>query len=116
MAFVTLFRNLAGVVHGAWDNELDLLSAVRQLYSFLPLNNHQPPPSIQCMDPEDRVSPMLDHFIPESNEVGRFEYVLGCYVIRCTHVRKAHLLGCSNACSDAHRLASAADFCCACTG
>jgi acetyl-CoA carboxylase carboxyltransferase component len=30
---------LPGVAHGAWDNELELLSAVRELITYLPLNN-----------------------------------------------------------------------------
>jgi hypothetical protein len=30
---------LPGVAQGAWDNELELLSAVRELVTYLPLNN-----------------------------------------------------------------------------
>jgi hypothetical protein len=29
----------AGVAHGAWNNELELLSAVRELVTYLPLSN-----------------------------------------------------------------------------
>jgi hypothetical protein len=29
----------AGVAHGAWNNELELLAAVRELVTYLPLSN-----------------------------------------------------------------------------
>lgn len=35
----------SGVAHGAWDNELDALAAIRQLYSYLPLSNRSPLPT-----------------------------------------------------------------------
>lgn len=59
----------SGVAHGAWDNELELLSAVRELVTYLPLNNREKPPFYQSPDPDDRPCPMLDRIIPEQAEV-----------------------------------------------
>lgn len=59
----------SGVAHGAWDNELELLSAVRELVTYLPLNNREKPPLYQSPDPDDRLCPMLDRIIPEQAEV-----------------------------------------------
>eukprot|EP00878_Enallax_costatus_P014007 GHUV01014648.1.p1 GENE.GHUV01014648.1~~GHUV01014648.1.p1 ORF type:complete len:526 (+),score=65.23 GHUV01014648.1:397-1974(+) len=59
----------SGVAHGAWNNELELLSAVRELMTYLPLNNRDKPPAYHSPDPEDRPCPMLDRIIPEQAEV-----------------------------------------------
>ena len=56
------------MAHGAFDNDLDLLAAVRQLYSYLPLSNRQLPPSYPCPDPIDRPCPALEHIVPDSPE------------------------------------------------
>jgi len=59
----------SGVAHGAWDNELELLSAVRELVTYLPLSNKQKAPVYHSEDPDDRMCPMLDRIIPEQPEV-----------------------------------------------
>eukprot|EP00884_Botryococcus_braunii_P019306 jgi/Botrbrau1/6059/Bobra.0042s0039.1 len=56
----------SGVAHGAWDNELDALAAIRELYSFLPLSNRAPLPQVAARDPVERLCPYLDHVIPDS--------------------------------------------------
>lgn len=58
-----------GVAHGAWDSELEVLAAVRELYAYLPLNNRQQPPRLACdthTDPVSRACPTLDWLVPES--------------------------------------------------
>ncbi|WIA28133.1 hypothetical protein OEZ86_010705 [Tetradesmus obliquus] len=59
----------SGVAQGAWDNELELLSAVRELVTYLPLNNRDKPPLYPSSDPDDRPCPTLDRIIPENAEV-----------------------------------------------
>lgn len=59
---------LSGVAHGAWDNELETLAAVRDLYTYLPLNNQQRAPDIDGDDPPDRPCPLLDHIVPDMSE------------------------------------------------
>jgi hypothetical protein len=39
LVLLLLLPLLPGVAQGAWDNELELLSAVRELVTYLPLNN-----------------------------------------------------------------------------
>lgn len=38
----------AGVAHGAFDTELDALAGVRELLSFLPSSNREPPPRVRA--------------------------------------------------------------------
>lgn len=59
----------SGVAHGAWNNELELLSAVRELVTYLPLSNRDTPPVYPSPDPDDRQCPILDRIIPENAEV-----------------------------------------------
>ena len=42
---------LAGVAHGAFENDIDALLKLRQLYNFLPLSNLDPAPLMSCDDP-----------------------------------------------------------------
>eukprot|EP00775_Hariotina_reticulata_P012877 gene12877-13003_t len=67
----------SGVAHGAWDNELELLAGVRELVTYLPLNNREKAPIYPSPDPDDRLCPMLDRIIPESAEVWRKQLRLG---------------------------------------
>ena len=50
---------------------MELLSAVRELVTYLPLSNKQKAPVYQSEDPDDRMCPMLDRIIPEQPEVRR---------------------------------------------
>ena len=56
----------SGVAHGAFDNELEALSSVRHLISYLPSSCRELPPSVQEIDPASREAPYLDAIIPES--------------------------------------------------
>ena len=59
----------SGVAHFAEADELSCLARVRELLSYMPLNNMEDPPRIECTDPIDRADAELDSLIPtESNQ------------------------------------------------
>jgi len=55
----------SGVAHFACGNEDVCLLMVRELMSFLPLNNTEPPPFVQTNDPFEREDTNLDRLIPK---------------------------------------------------
>ena len=56
----------SGVAHLACESEEDALSSIRELISFLPQNNMQPPDPVATGDPAERMSDSLDQLIPEN--------------------------------------------------
>jgi propionyl-CoA carboxylase beta chain len=58
----------SGVAHFALDGEEATLAAVRELLSFLPLNNADDPPAAPCADDRDRRDPALRTIVPEGSE------------------------------------------------
>lgn len=54
----------SGVAHFAVDDDRQCLGLVRELLSYLPANNAEPPPRRVCGDPVDREDPGLDTLIP----------------------------------------------------
>ncbi|MCH5328320.1 MAG: acyl-CoA carboxylase subunit beta [Coprobacter sp.] len=56
----------SGVAHFAVDTEEDGLKLIRQLLSFLPQNNMEEPPLMNCDDPIDRLEDGLNDIIPDS--------------------------------------------------
>ncbi len=50
---------VSGVAHGAYENDVEILKAMRELYTFLPLNNKDPAPRIACRDPVLRTEESL---------------------------------------------------------
>jgi propionyl-CoA carboxylase beta chain len=56
----------SGVCHFAADSEEECLAQVRDLLSFLPLNNVDPPPYVPPTDPPDRREPALAEIVPDS--------------------------------------------------
>ncbi|XP_038050293.1 propionyl-CoA carboxylase beta chain, mitochondrial-like [Patiria miniata] len=60
---------ISGVAHGAFENDIDALAKLRDLYNYLPLSNQDPAPLRACDDPGDRLVPVLDTIVPpESNK------------------------------------------------
>jgi propionyl-CoA carboxylase beta chain len=58
----------SGVSHFTQPDEIACLTQVRELLSFLPSNNLEDPPRVECKDPVDRADPELDDVVPhESN-------------------------------------------------
>lgn len=56
--------SVSGVAHGAFENDIDGLTKLRELFSYLPLSNRDPAPVIECDDPPNRLVPVLDHIVP----------------------------------------------------
>ncbi len=59
----------SGVAHFAEADELSCLARIRELISYMPANNMEDPPLVECTDPFDRADIELDTLIPtESNQ------------------------------------------------
>lgn len=56
----------SGVAHFAVDNEEDGLRLIRHLLSFLPQNNLEEAPLVECDDPVDRKEDSLNDIIPDN--------------------------------------------------
>jgi propionyl-CoA carboxylase beta chain len=55
----------SGVAHFSRRSEVDCLQSIRELLSYLPANNAEPPPAVQCSDPVDRGDEELLDLIPD---------------------------------------------------
>lgn len=55
----------SGVAHGAFENDLDAMTAVRELIGFVPSSNVKPPPHMQALDSPERLEPALDYIVPK---------------------------------------------------
>ena len=55
----------SGVAHFAVDNEEDGLKLIRQLISYMPQNNLEEAPLMECNDPIDRLDDSLNDIIPD---------------------------------------------------
>lgn len=56
----------SGVAHFACENEVESLKCTRKLFSFIPLNNMEDPPLMECTDPTDRTDKELNTIVPEN--------------------------------------------------
>ncbi|MBI2189816.1 MAG: acyl-CoA carboxylase subunit beta [Acidobacteria bacterium] len=56
----------SGVAHFAVDNDQECLLLIRELLSFMPNNNLDDPPRVDCSDPPDRADAALDTIVPET--------------------------------------------------
>ncbi|MDO4671769.1 acyl-CoA carboxylase subunit beta [Falsiporphyromonas endometrii] len=71
----------SGVAHFAVDNEDDGLRLIRHLLSFLPQNNMEEAPFVECDDPIDRLEDSLNEIIPdEPNRAYDMYDVIGAVV------------------------------------
>jgi len=57
----------SGVAHFARPDDRSCLALVRQLFSYLPLNNAEPPPFVPTEDPHDREEEELDGLVPDDS-------------------------------------------------
>ncbi len=55
----------SGVAHFARSTEIECLQAIRELLSFLPMNNTEPPPIRETGDPHDRADEELLDVVPD---------------------------------------------------
>jgi propionyl-CoA carboxylase beta chain len=56
----------SSVADGAFDNDIEALLRIRDLFDFLPLNNRDKPPVRPFHDSPDRLEERLDSLIPDS--------------------------------------------------
>ena len=56
----------SGVAHFAVEDDAACVALIRELLSFLPGNNLDDPPRIECADPVDRADEALDAVVPET--------------------------------------------------
>jgi len=55
----------SGVAHLAAEDEDDALDMIRRMLSFMPSNNMEEPPRVECTDPVDRMDEELDSILPD---------------------------------------------------
>ena len=60
----------SGVAHFAVDNEEEGLNLIRKLLSYLPQNNLEETPLLECNDPIDRLGDNLNEIIPDDPNHG----------------------------------------------
>ena len=71
----------SGVAHFAVDTEEDGLKLIRHLMSFLPQNDMEEPPLVDCEDPIDRLEDSLNDIIPdEPNRAYDMYEVIGAII------------------------------------
>ncbi len=56
----------SGVADAAFENDIDALLYVRQLFNFLPGSSRVAPPTRPTNDPIDRIEPSLDTMVPDN--------------------------------------------------
>jgi propionyl-CoA carboxylase beta chain len=57
-------NSVSGVAHFASRSDTECIASIRRLLSYLPSNNSEQPPVVDCDDPLDREIPELDTFVP----------------------------------------------------
>lgn len=62
----TTHAEKSGVSHFSAENEIDALNKLKKLLSFVPQNNMEDPPKIECSDPIDRMDSELNDIVPEN--------------------------------------------------
>ena len=55
---------ISGVAHFIARDDADCLALVRELLGFMPQNNQEDPPRVDCQDPADRRDEQLDSLVP----------------------------------------------------
>jgi len=55
---------LSGVTHFACDNDEECIKQIKTLLSYLPSNNMDDPPIMECADPPDRADEELNEVVP----------------------------------------------------
>jgi len=61
---------LSGVASGAFDNDIEALLEMRELYNFIPLSNEEKPPQLTSnTDPADRSCEALVGLVPEDSSL-----------------------------------------------
>nr|CRH04356.1 putative propionyl-CoA carboxylase beta chain [Candidatus Magnetococcus massalia] len=61
----TTHSTRSGVADFAFENDMGLLKQLRRLMGFLPSNNREEPPVLECKDPIERQDETLDFLVPD---------------------------------------------------
>jgi propionyl-CoA carboxylase beta chain len=56
----------SGVAHFACENEADAITKLKRLLQYLPQNNLEDPPTVDCTDPLEREDEALNDIVPEN--------------------------------------------------
>jgi propionyl-CoA carboxylase beta chain len=56
----------SGVADLAFENDVEALLMLRRFFNYLPLNNREKPPVVECNDPAERLDPSLDTLVPDN--------------------------------------------------
>src|SRR2546425_2621413 len=62
-------NSTSGVGHFVAHDDAECLRMIRELVSFLPLNNREDPPRLETSDPIDRMDPELDQLVPQESNL-----------------------------------------------
>jgi propionyl-CoA carboxylase beta chain len=57
--------DISGVAHRSFENDVEALRAMREFYNFLPLNNKEKPPRVDCQDSRNRSDESLNYMVPD---------------------------------------------------
>jgi methylmalonyl-CoA decarboxylase subunit alpha len=60
----------SGVAQFACENDQDCIDQIKKLLAYLPANNMEDPPMVDCNDSPDRTDPMLNTVIPDNPNQG----------------------------------------------
>ena len=60
---------LSGVAHGSFDNDIEALASIRELFGFIPSNNKTLPPVLDTDDSKNRVEESLRYLVPDDPNV-----------------------------------------------
>lgn len=66
MGGVEVHTKHSGSAHFVKDNDKDTINTIRELLKFLPSNNSEKPPVIECTDPIDRREESINEIVPEN--------------------------------------------------
>jgi propionyl-CoA carboxylase beta chain len=61
--------SVSGVAHGSFANDVEALRGLRELYTYLPLNNLDGPPVIPTDDDRNRVEESLRYIVPDDPNI-----------------------------------------------
>src|SRR5574344_881751 len=68
----------SGVTHFTASTEEEAMAMIQQLISYIPQNNHEETPRVECTDPIDRMEDSLNEIIPDNpNEAYDMYKVIG---------------------------------------
>ncbi len=62
----SMHASTSGVSHFTAQTEEEGLAAIRELVSFIPQNNMEEAPAVECNDPADRVEDSLNNILPDN--------------------------------------------------